>query len=229
MRGAYAQVQWVGPPGWRRIPLVTKILLVLSAAAYLAGVLFPAFAGLLAADTSRIFLRLELWRLLTWPLAILGVWNILFGLLLIWSFGSELEPEWGSRKLAFFSFLSPVVAGLLGSALTLIPRVGPTVAFGLSGFLVALIMAWMLRGPSLPVHFFGVIPMTRKIFALLTLAIVVLSELEAARSLPRLVFALGGIPVAFLFSRPPGWLRRNPFRRSKFRVIQGDRDRYDYH
>ncbi|MCK6681971.1 MAG: rhomboid family intramembrane serine protease [Thermoanaerobaculia bacterium] len=229
MRGAYAQVQWVGPPGWRRIPLVTKILLVLSGSAYLAGVLFPVFAGALAADTARILGGLELWRLLTWPFAIVGVWNILFGLLLIWSFGSELEPEWGSRKFGLFSVLVPLIAGILGTAVTLVPKVGPALAFGLSGFLVALIMAWMLRGPSLPVHFFGILPMNRKIFALLTLVIVILSELEAARSFPRLIFALGGIPVAYLFSRPPGWLRGNPFRRNRFRVIQGDRDRYHYH
>lgn len=229
MRGSYAQVQWVGPPGWRRIPLVTKVLLVLAAVSYLAGLIAPGIQILLAADTVRIVNGLELWRLLSWPFVIAGVWNIIFGLLLIWSFGSELEPEWGSRKLGLFSVLSPVVAGILGCAVTFIPGIGPTVAFGLSGFLAALIVAWMLRGPNLPVHFFGVFPMTRKIFALLALAIVVLSEIESARSLPRLVFALGGIPVAWAFSRPGGLWPRNPFRRNRFRVIQGDRDGYGYH
>jgi len=61
--------------------------------------------------------------------------------------------------------------------------------------------------------------------------LVVFSELEATRSLPRLLFVLGGLPVAWFFSRGarlgPGGPRlpriRNPFRRRRFTVVGSDR------
>ena len=59
----------------------------------------------------------------------------------------------------------------------------------------------MLEGPSQRLSFFGVLPMTRLGFAVLAIVLVVFSELEQTRSLARLVFVLGGLPVAWLFVR----------------------------
>ena len=66
--------------------------------------------------------------------------------------------------------------------------------------------------------------MTRLGFAALAFVLVVFGELEATRSLPRLLFVLGGLPVSWLFVRGPrGGPRfprmRNPFRRRRFTVV----------
>ena len=112
-----------------------------------------------------------------------------------------------------------VVAGLLG-----------LVVGGGAGFapaLLALIFAWMLEGPSQTLSLFGVFPMTRLGFAILALVFVVFSELEGSRSLPRLLFVLGGLPVSWLFVRGggPRFPRlRNPFRRRRFTVVDTGRD-----
>ena len=101
---------------------------------------------------------------------------------------------------------------------------------GLSGLLTAMIVAWALLGPGLPANLFGILPMTRKGFALLALVLVVFGELESSRSLAQLVFLLGGLPVAWLFVRSnrrggggsvrPFRRRWNPFRRRRFTVIE---------
>ncbi|HTS02318.1 MAG TPA: hypothetical protein VMN04_07340, partial [Thermoanaerobaculia bacterium] len=101
---------------------------------------------------------------------------------------------------------------------------------GLSPTILALIFAWMLEGPSQSLLFFGVFPMTRLGFAALAFVLVVFSELEATRSLSRLLFVLGGLPVAWLFVRGhrgsgPRFPRlRNPFRRRRFTVVDASRD-----
>ena len=64
-----------------------------------------------------------------------------------------------------------------------------------------MIVAWALLGPRLPANLFGILPMTRRGFALLALVLVVFGELETSRSLAQLVFLLGGLPVAWLFVR----------------------------
>ena len=230
----------VGPPGWRALPPVTRATLVLTAAGYLLTLFVPAFAPAVVADPVGILGHAELWRLLAYPLAITGIFNVLFGLLLFWSFGPELEPELGSRGYALFLALATAAAALLGAiaARLLLPGAASLAAgAGVSGILTAVIVAWTLLGPHRPVHFFGVVPMTRRGFAILALVLVVFGELDMARlspvpvpfALARLLFVLGGLPVAWFFARKwrgrgGAWSMARLFRRRRFRVVKGDDD-----
>ena len=213
---------------------MTRATLALSVAGYVAGLLAPEVARLLAADPFPI-LHLELWRLVTYPLVIPGIWNLLFGLLLFWALGSDLEPDWGSRKYGLFLFTAVVGAGLLGVGAAVATGARPgAVGYGISGLLTAVIAAWAWLGPRLPVSFFGVLPMTRGIFAAVSVILVVFGELESSRSLVRLVFLLGGVPVAWLFTRGAGrWRSSGPGRRwAKFvprrrlRVVPSEPERF---
>ena len=214
-------MRWAGPPGWRRIPLVTRALLVLVATGYLLTLAWPRAPLWLALLPGPPFVW-QVWRLVTYAFVAGSITGVLFTLLMIWSLGSEIEPRWGSRRLAIFLGLATIVAGLLGLF------VGGGAGFAPA--LLALIFAWMLEGPSQPLSFFGVLPMTRLGFAAIALALVVFGELEQSRSLARLVFVLGGLPVAWLFVRGfrgggPRFPRmRNPFRRRRFTVVDSGRD-----
>ncbi len=201
------------------MPPVTRALLVLVAAGYLLTLAWPAGAAWLALAPGAGRAG-EVWRLITYAIVDVSIVSVLFDLLLTWSFGSELEPRWGSRRFALFLVVATVVAGALGLL------VGGGV--GLAPTLLALILAWMLEGPSQRLSFFGVLPMTRLGFFVLALVLVVFSELQATRSPLRLLFVLGGLPVSWFFARPPrGGPRlprmRNPFRRRRFVVVDSDR------
>lgn len=230
-------LRFAGPPGWGALRVVTRAGLLLTAAGYLAGLVRPSVEGLLAALPPAVFPGLQLWRLLTFPFVVQGIWNLLFALLLFWSLGVELEVEWGSRRYALFLLLATFSAGLLGTAAALLLGAGLAAGVGPGGLLTALIVAWALRGPLLRVNFFGVLPMTRRTFALLAVLLLVFGELDAARlapwpvSLAQLAFALGGLPVSFLFAgagRGSGGLSRfSPkrlLRRRRFQVVEGSRD-----
>ncbi|MBK9061623.1 MAG: hypothetical protein IPL89_00215 [Acidobacteria bacterium] len=80
----------------------------------------------------------------------------------------------------------------------------------------------MLEGPSQSLLFFGVFPMTRLAFA--ALAFIISCSASSRTGSLRLLFVLGGLPVAWLFVRGPrGGPRfprvRNPFRRRRFTVV----------
>ena len=220
-----------GPPGWSRLPNVTRALLALTAAGYLAGLLAPSRMYLLTVFPEKVWPALELWRLVTYPLAVIGIFNALFGLLILWMFGWELESVFGSRRFGLFVLSSVVASAVLGCAVALLfPAAGSVAGAGLSGLLTAMIVVWALLGPSLPANLFGILPMTRKGFALLALVLVVFGELESSRSLAQLVFLLGGVPVAWLFARAfrrggggsvrPFRRRWNPLRRRRFTVVE---------
>jgi len=227
MRPGY-EIRFVGPPGWRRMPPVTRGTLVLTASGYLGTLLVREWAGWLTAVPERIWPGLELWRLLTYPVVNVGIVSLLFGLLLLWSFGSELEPEWGSRGYALFLALATASGGVLGAGSALLLGEAFGAGYGLAGPVTAVIAAWTLEGPSRPTNFFGILPMTRKVFGLVAIAVVAFGELEQTRSVARLVFVLGGLPVSLWWAlrRPPrgGTALRLPrlFRRRRFHVVPGD-------
>ena len=226
MRPGY-EVRFVGPPGWRRMPPVTRGTLVLTVLGYLAT-LFPALpVGLLTAVPDRIVPGGELWRLVTYPLVNVGIVSVLFSLLLLWSFGSELEPEWGSRSYALFLVLATLSGGILGVGAALLLGGAFGTGYGLAGPLTAVIAAWTLEGPSRPTNFFGVLPMTRKVFGVIAIVVVAFGEIEQTHSVARLVFVLGGLPVAWWWARrrrPGGRISLRPprfLRRRRFRVVGG--------
>jgi hypothetical protein len=104
-----------------------------------------------------------------------------------------------------------------------------------SGFaptLTALIVAWTLVGPRLPTNFFGVLPMTRLGFAAIAIILVVFGEIEQTRSVSRLLFVLGGIPVAFFFERRGAGPRmrlprlRTRWSRRNLRVVTRENERF---
>ena len=230
MRSAY-DVRYVGPPGWRRLPGVTRATLILTVAGYVATLVSAVPARVLIVGTPEIWPGLELWRLLTYPLVNVGIVSVLFSLLLLWSFGSELEPSWGSRGYALFLALATVAGGLLGVGVSLLSG-SPFGGWGLAGPLTAVIAAWMFEGPGLPTNFFGVLPMTRKVFALIAIVVVAFGEIEQTHSLARLAFVLGGLPVSWWWAKRGRRLaaRGGPslprfFRRRKFRVVPGDDER----
>ncbi|HVO49857.1 MAG TPA: rhomboid family intramembrane serine protease [Thermoanaerobaculia bacterium] len=214
------QMRFATPPGWRRIPPVTRALLVLVVAGYLLTLAAPAAAFWLVLSPGDV-LAGQVWRLLTYAVVNGSIGAVLVDLLLLWQLGSEMEPRWGSRRFGAFLGVSTLLAGALGLLVGGGAGLAPTV--------LALIFAWMLEGPSQSLLFFGVFPMTRLAFAALAFVLVVFSELEATRSPLRLLFVLGGLPVAWLFVRGPrGGPRfprmRNPFRRRRFTVVGPGRD-----
>ncbi len=230
MRPAY-EIRYAGPPGWRRLGPVTRGTLVLTVVGYLAGLIPELPVGLLTAVPDRVWPGLELWRLVTYPVVNVGIISVLFGLLILWSFGSELEPEWGSGGYALFLLLATFSGGALGVATSLLLQSPFGSGYGLAGPLTAVIAAWTLEGPSRPTNFFGVLPMSRKVFGVIAIVVVAFGEIEQTHSIARLVFVLGGLPVSWWWARrrPPGGrisLRPPRFlRRRRFRVIGGDEER----
>jgi hypothetical protein len=73
--------------------------------------------------------------------------------------------------------------------------------------------------------------MTRKVFGAIAIVVVAFGELEQTRSVARLVFVLGGLPVSWWWARnrPPGGrltLRPPRFlRRRRFRLVGGSNER----
>lgn len=82
-------------------------------------------------------------------------WHILFNMLALWMFGTEIERTWGTRSFARFYLIS----GLAGAALTLAVSPGQTVPMiGASGAIWGILVAYWLMFPDRYLYLYFLLP-----------------------------------------------------------------------
>lgn len=126
------------------------------------------------------------------PVSIGGFLSFLFEMLLLWSFGSELELLWGTRNFYRYFF-----TGIFGGALSillagnfLLPNL---VAYSPTAGITALLFAYANLFPNRQVLFFFVIPMKMKWVVLILFLMLTLG------SASQLIHNLGGAIVAAVY------------------------------
>ncbi len=133
-----------------------------------------------------------------------GFGHILFNMLALWMFGSDLERDWGTRRFMNYYFFCGIGAGLcdvgarflLGSSRDLdIPTIGA------SGAIYGLLMAFGLLYPNRTVLLGLLFPIPARIFVLILGGIAFLSTFGAAGSGISHMAHLGGMAFGFYYLR----------------------------
>jgi len=156
--------------GWHELdPLakpgpVLRALLILPAAAFvLQGPLrLEAWAVL---HPEEVFLQGRLWQLLSYALLHQDLLHLLFNLLGIWTFGTELERLWGGRALAWFAGLCAAGGGLAHALLEPLVSGRDIGVVGASGVVYGLLAAYGLLFRQRRLHFLGLIPVQAGVLA----------------------------------------------------------------
>lgn len=157
---------------------------------------------------SMVVDRYFMWQPLTYMFfhAPNNLTHILFNMLMLWFFGSELEQKWGSRYFLKYYLLCGVGAAFLylGAAglLTLFQSrfdAGFDVpVLGASGALFGLMVAYGIEFKDRLVYFYGVFPLKAQVLVMIMGGIEILSLLVSGANSGVAHFAhLGGIAVGF--------------------------------
>src|SRR3954470_24062881 len=106
--------------------------------------------GLLPADVIGSF---RVWQLATYMFLHAGVFHILFNMLALWMFGTELERIWGTRNFIKFYFVTGIGAGMLTVLVSLLPfapvaQLYASDIIGASGAVYGLLLAYALYFPN---------------------------------------------------------------------------------
>ncbi len=98
------------------------------------------------------------WQLLTFQFMHGSFSHVLFNMLYLWMFGTELENLWGSKKFLIYYLTCGIGAGLTQLFLSPIfeGSVGPTV--GASGGIYGVLMAYAVLFPRRPIYLYFFIP-----------------------------------------------------------------------
>ena len=174
------------------------------------------------------------WQLVTYMFLHVGASHILFNMLALWMFGTELERIWGTRYFLQFYFVTGIGAGLLTVVFSLLPlgiarHVFEATIMGASGAIFGLLLAYAMYFPRRPLLLFFVFPVETRyavmIFGALELFFTVTGVSGVANATH-----LGGLLVAYLFLKNG---RIHPWSEVKYRYLKWKitraRSKFDVH
>ena len=154
-------------------PISTALKAIIGAnvAMFLLTTVAPSLRIQLGLVPMWVVRELRVWQLVTYMFIHAGLFHILFNMLALWMFGTELERVWGTRFMKFY-FVTGIGAGALTVLISLVPF-GPTAQLygsdiiGASGAVYGLLLAYALYFPDRPIYMYFVFPIPAKIFVII--------------------------------------------------------------
>jgi membrane associated rhomboid family serine protease len=237
-RPPYRDLSYAFGPG----PLspAIKLLIFVNIGAFLLSLIVPDIVIRLGVVPKAVFEELAIWQLVTYMFLHGDIFHILFNMLLLWMFGTELERTWGTRfftKYYFVTGIGAAVTSLLWSIspLPFAESMYYSVMIGASGAVYGVLLAYGLSFPHRPIYMYFIFPVPAKYFVMIMGAIAFLSSIGSGGGGVAHTAHLGGLVVGYLYlkglrGRPLDeikyrWLRWRMNRaRNKFGVYSGGRD-----
>jgi membrane associated rhomboid family serine protease len=205
-------------------PLSTalKALIGANVALFFAQLFVPGLTAVLALRPPLVVHNLWLWQLATYMFLHGGLFHILFNMLALWMFGTELERVWGTRYFLKFYFVTGVGAAVLTVAFSLLPfdlssQVYGAATIGASGAIYGLLLAYALYFPDRPILLFFLFAVPAKIAVLIFGAIAFYSSVSGTGGGVANATHLSGLLVAYLFINSA---RINPLSEIKYRYLK---------
>jgi membrane associated rhomboid family serine protease len=187
---------------------------------------------------------LRIWQPFTYMFLHGGFFHILFNMLTLWMFGTELERMWGSRFFVKYYFVTGLGAAATQIILSFVPggfgdQMYFTTTIGASGAVYGVLLAYALYFPTRPIYMYFVFPIPAKYFVMILGALTFMispgSNVSNAAHLGGLIFGYvylksrqgggGGSLVAEIKYRYLKW-KMNRLRR-KFDVYSGGKSSWD--
>jgi membrane associated rhomboid family serine protease len=229
-----------------------KALVIANVGMFILVYVLPAqvsteVVNLLGLRPSDVIGRAWVWQLVTYMFLHGGLGHILFNMLALWMFGTELERLWGTPAFVRYYFATGIAAGLTTIIVALLLPFAATadmfrsVTIGASGAIYGLLLAYGLTFPNRPIYMYLVFPIPAKYFVMIMGGIeLLLSTGDSGGGIAHITH-LGGLVAGYALLRgrhlrPADEVRYRYLRwkmdraRRKFGVYSGGRrDDWDKH
>jgi len=130
-----------------------------------------------------------------------GFSHILFNMLALWMFGSDLERDWGTRRFLNYYLFCGVGAGICDVVTRLLWGDPNTSTIGASGAIYGVLLAFGLLYPHRTIYFALLFPIPARIFVLILGVIAFLSSVGASDSQISHIAHLGGMLFGYIYLR----------------------------
>jgi membrane associated rhomboid family serine protease len=168
---------------------------------------------ILALAPAAVVRHFAIWQLVTYMFLHGSVEHILFNMLALWMFGSDLERDWGPRTFLKYYFLCGAGAGVCDVLLHAALGSWNTHTLGASGAVYGLLLAWGVLYPNRQVLFMLLFPMKAKYMVMIYGGLSLLGALRINSGVSHIAH-LGGMGFGYLFLKgrfarlDTGWIKR---------------------
>lgn len=197
---------YIGVPG---LPRGIKWLLIANVAIFLL-VHVPALTQILftlALVPADVVRRFFIWQLATYSFLHVGLWEILWNMLTLWMFGSDIEQAWGTERFLRFYFSCAAGAGVFVVLFNYIFGNPSSPTFGALAPIYGILLVCAVLWPERQVLFI-LFPMKMKYFTVLVGAIALYVSFNSVSGASMLGL-LTGMIFAYGFLRMPRMRRLN--------------------
>lgn len=219
-----------------------KILIIVNVVAFLVSLVVPVVKLHLGLSPSSVYGQLTIYQLVTYMFLHADVGHILFNMLALWMFGTDLERTWGTRFFTKYYFVTGIGAGIVTVLWALSPlpfsdALAYSIVIGASGAIYGVLLAYGMYFPHRVILLFLLFPVQAKYAVMIFGAIAFIFSLDAGGGGVAHTAHLGGLIVGYVYLtslRGGGplqelkyrWLRWKMSRaRSRFDVYTGGRNR----
>jgi membrane associated rhomboid family serine protease len=212
----------IGYPRWTR---AVKIIIIACAITFLVQIISGrAFTDTFGLTPYDVINSGSIWQVVTYIFLhdTGNILHILFNMLGLWMFGSELEQVWGTRQFTRFFFVCGIGAGVLMVLLYLLSGGGPRVTtIGASGAVYGVLLAFGMLFPDRIIYWL-IFPIPAKYFVMILGGIAFFSTVMTANSGIAHVAHLGGMLCGYIYMKARGMSRQ----RHRRRISVGVKDWY---
>jgi membrane associated rhomboid family serine protease len=227
----------IGPGG---ISPAVKILLITNVALFVLNMIVGAAMTLrLGLSPQAVFEQLAVWQPVTYMFlhSTGGLGHILFNMLALWMFGTDLERTWGTRFFTKYYFVTGVGAGLATLLLSLwVEGIYYSTTVGASGAIYGLLLGYAMYFPHRTI-FLIIFPLPARVFVLIAGLLAFMNSMAGSSGVAHSAH-LAGLVIGYLYlkslrSRPMDEIKYRYLRwkmgraRSKFDVYSGGRSADD--
>jgi membrane associated rhomboid family serine protease len=214
-----------------------KVLLITNIALFFMNVIVGDMMTLrLGLSPQAVFEDAALWQPVTYMFlhSTRGLGHILFNMLALWMFGTELERTWGTRFFTKYYFVTGIGAAATSLLLSLfIDDIYHSTTVGASGAIYGLLIAYAMYFPHRTIYYI-IFPIPARVFVAIMGLIAFWSSVSGTGGGVAHTAHLGGLVIGYLYlkglrSRPLDELKYRYLRwkmgraRSKFDVYSGGR------
>jgi membrane associated rhomboid family serine protease len=198
-----------------------KALIAVNVALFLAQTFLPDITQSLGLMPSGVLTGFRVWQLSTYMFLHAGVMHLLFNMLALWMFGTELERIWGTRYFLKYYFVTGIGAAVLTVLFSLLPfgfagELYRSIVIGASGAIYGLLLAYALYFPDRPIYMYFLFPIPAKYFVMIMGALAFYASLGQSGGVASATH-LGGLVVGYLVLRSP---RMHPVAEVKYRYLK---------
>ncbi len=190
---------------YQSVPRGVRGIIVASVAVWILQ-LVPGLGPLLTQWFSLIpeqtFGHLQIWRLATYPFLHdpAGPFHLLFNMLTLWMFGTEIEELWGTGRFVRFYLTAGICSGLLSLLTVISPFAWMTPVIGASGAVIALLTVYAFMFPQRQILLFFLVPVNVLVAVAIFSAVSLFGSMQGWGNISHLTH-LGGILVGVFYAK----------------------------